>query len=183
MSARIAATDMGIGSRPGSPSPELKSATSMQILKPGAWVPTKPRPARGETETILEQLSKALIEIFCNRDFSNPLMAHAAPNFQAWLDYNGSQVRSLEEHIAFHKWMCRTNPGYEYDVLAVLADVDEDKGLASVWATLRVTGHPVKIQRESVTRLWWRRKEGRWKCYKQFGLRGVAWFADLHGGA
>lgn len=76
--------------------------------------------------------------------------------------------------------MYRDHPGYEYKVSTVSADVDEAKGLASVWATLRVTGHPHKIQRESVTIFWWRRRANHWKVYKQFGVRGVRWFEGVN---
>lgn len=119
---------------------------------------------------MLENLSAAIIRIFCEQDWSNPLLQYALPNFTAYIDYNEIRTRTLEEHINFHKWMHKRNPGYVYEVETVSADVDEGKGLASVWATLRVTGHPLRIQRESVTILWWRRRQGLWRCYKQFGV-------------
>lgn len=158
---------------------DIMTTTSLDILKPEPWVPQKPMNVRGQTAETLEQLTTSFFEIFCNQDFSNPLLEYASPKFQAYFGWNESETRNLEEHIAFHKLMAQKNPGWVYEVLAVSADVDEEKGVASVWATLRVTGHPVKIQRESVTILWWRRRRGVWRAYKQFGIRGVTWFDDL----
>lgn len=144
--------------------------SSLEILDPEPWVPMESKESNSTSATLLEQLSASMVRIFCDQDWSNPLLNHALPNFSAWIDHDEVRSTTLEEHIAFHKWMHNMHPGYVYEVETVSADVDEAKGLASVWATLRVTGHPLKIQRESVTILWWRRKAGQWRCYKQFGV-------------
>lgn len=144
--------------------------SSLEILDPEPWVPRDSERSNGDSAAVLEQLSASMIRIFCEQDWSNPLLKYALPNFSAYIDYDEVRSRTFEEHIAFHKWMHKRYPGYVYEVENVLADVDEAKGLASVWATLKVTGHPLKIQRESVTILWWRRKAGQWRCYKQFGV-------------
>jgi len=162
------------------PDPGVKktSTTSLDILNPQPWVPRTSKSDSSETEQMLEQLSKGLVEVFCANDWASPLLAYVNPQFQAYIDYSSAQVRSLQEHIDFHKSMHEQYPGYVYEVQAVSADVDEVKGLASTWTTLRVTGHPQKIQRESITVFWWRRKQGMWRVYKQFGVRGVGWFAE-----
>lgn len=144
--------------------------SSLEILNPEPWVPKKSADSRSQTTMVLEHLSASIIRVFCEQDWSNPLLKHATPKFRAYIDYSELRVETLEEHIAFHKWMHKMNPGYVYEVETVSADVDDEKGLASVWATLKVTGHPLKIQRESVTILWWRRRQGQWLCYKQFGV-------------
>lgn len=83
---------------------ELKpKPTSLEILKPEPWVPREKTPPRGRTEWQLEQLSKGLIEAFCASDFSTPLLDYVSPSFQAYIDYNAATVRSLSEHIEFHK--------------------------------------------------------------------------------
>ncbi|KAK4495156.1 hypothetical protein PRZ48_013483 [Zasmidium cellare] len=144
-------------------------SSSLEILNPEPWVPQESNNPNPQSAKILEELSTAMIQIFCEQDWSNPLLKYALPNFSAYIDYDEVRSRTLDEHIAFHKWMHKKYPGYVYEVETVSADVDDVKGLATVWATLRVTGHPWKIQRESVTILWWRRKQGQWRCYKQFG--------------
>lgn len=149
---------------------------SFHILAPYAWVPRNARRPQSPTTTMLEQLSRTIIEAFCAQNWTHPLLKHAVPNFHAYIDSMEVRTRSLEQHVEFHKWMHHMNPGYVYDVLHVSADVDEEKGMATTWATLKVTGHPLRIQRESITILFWRRRRGQWQTYKQYGMRGVGWF-------
>lgn len=68
------------------------------------------------------------------------------------------------------------NPDYKVDIISISSDVEEKKGLGRVWMHLRVFGHPTDVWRESVTVVYWRRKQGIWTSYKQNGVRGVGWY-------
>lgn len=157
------------------------ATTSLEILNPAPWVPVSDPEAEEEKAVnpdreLLESLSTQLIQIFCTQDWDNPLLELATPNFTAYIDHVDAKVRTFDEHIAFHQWLHLNHPDYVYEVDNVSADVDDARGLACVWTQLRVTGYPTHIRRESMTVFWWRRRKGKWRCYKQFGIRGVNWF-------
>jgi hypothetical protein len=150
--------------------------SSLDILKPKPWVPQQGSAKASPDAALLESLSRQLIECFCTQDWDNPLLKLATPNFSAYIDHAEARVRSFDEHVEFHKSLHLAHPEYVYEVDNVNADVDDEKGLASVWALLTVTGYPAPIRRESLTVLSWRRRKGKWRCYKQLGIRGVNWF-------
>jgi hypothetical protein len=151
-------------------------STSLSILAPKPWVPQQNRAQTSPDAALLESLSRQLINCFCTQDWDNPLLKLATPNFSAYIDHAEARVRSFDEHVEFHKSLHLAHPEYVYEVDNVSADVDDEKGLASVWALLTVTGYPAPIRRESLTVLSWRRRKGKWRCYKQLGIRGVNWF-------
>jgi hypothetical protein len=153
------------------------SSSSLSILAPKPWVPQlDPSKSTSPDAALLENLSRQLINCFCTQDWNNPLLQLATPNFSAYIDHAEARVRSFDEHVEFHKALHAAHPEYVYEVDNVSADVDDGKGLASVWALLTVTGYPAQIRRESLTVLSWRRRKGKWRCYKQLGIRGVNWF-------
>jgi hypothetical protein len=151
-------------------------SSSLDILSPKPWVSRQDRAKVSPDAALLESLSRRLIECFCTQDWENPLLSLATPNFSAYIDHAEARVRSFDEHVEFHKMLHLAHPEYVYEVDNVSADVDDEKGLASVWALLTVTGYPAHIRRESLTVLSWRRRKGKWRCYKQLGIRGVNWF-------
>lgn len=96
------------------------------------------------------------------------------PDYAAYLEYAGRPyVRGRSAFMEQHRNFGRAHPNYTFEVDSALADMNEKNGTAMVWLLLKVTGHPMNVKRESVTIVFWKRIAGKWKAYKQTGIRGA----------
>lgn len=84
---------------------------------------------------------------------------------------------SLEDWLENYRSFAAENPDYFVEVVSISASVNEKNGTATIWLLLRVTGHPVTLQRENVTVIHWKRKQGQWRAFKQTGMRGFGGIA------
>ena len=88
--------------------------------------------------------------------------------------------RNLEDHIAALRALQRANPNWRAGAFNFTASVHDDSGRAVVWFTSGVSGSPGNTgdwttNRESVSKLYWRRKEkdeNAWECYSHETIRG-----------
>lgn len=158
---------------------EMDLTSSLHILMPDPPVPNQPRRSgRARTRAHLEGLTARLVDHVAKHEWDHEdFELLVAPDYAAYLEYAEHPIsRSLEEYLQNYREFAAANPDYAIDIISISADVNEKKGLASVWMHLRVFGHPTAVWRESVTVVYWKRKLGKWTCYKQNGVRGVGWY-------
>lgn len=135
--------------------------------------PLEPTAAR------LERISRAGITILNNHDFelkskeAQELLAHLSLKYRARLDAAGGPLRPLtfEEQVAQWSQRAQEHPDVHFEILDVSSTVDEEKGEASVYMTMEVTGLG-SVSLHAMNELSWKREHGEWKCYHVVGLRG-----------
>lgn len=65
------------------------------------------------------------------------------------------------------------------EVITVSANVDEERGRASVWVLFRESDlRNGGLSGENVSVLSWWRERGVWRCWRQSAVRGVSGFAE-----
>ena len=134
----------------------------------------------------LERLSSAFVNAINERDFNfereeaRDLVHHLAPDWRAQLDTYAQQVQPLTfpEQIVLWRQRAQENPDVHFQILHILSDVNEHKGIASVYVEMEVSGiSNVKLQ--AMNELKWRRRDNTWLCYYVIGMRGSSASSDL----
>lgn len=129
--------------------------------------------ARFIEEATVKMLAHINNRLFCHSDFRDFI----EPDYAAFLEYFPHPVcKGLNDYLDMYSAYAEATPDYHIHPISISADVNEKNGTAIVWLLLSVKGHPKNVERESVTTVHWRRRAGKWKGYKQTGIRGVNWF-------
>lgn len=129
------------------------------------------------TKCYLEQLNARMVGRVSDHDWTHTdFQDFMDPDYKAYLEYNDIPMsKNRDEYLENFKSFTNAYPDYSIGIHSINADVDDKHGKAKVWLFLRVYGHPKDLVRESVTVVHWRRKKGKWVCYKQNGIRGICW--------
>ncbi|KAK4498821.1 hypothetical protein PRZ48_009331 [Zasmidium cellare] len=108
----------------------------------------------------LERLSLPGITACNNRDFdflspeASEAKAHVAPDFEAiWDGY--PRPLTFEENILGTKKLMEDDPNYRLEVVGVSSEVDEERGVGSVWMEILVRWTEVEMR--GFSELLWRR--------------------------
>ncbi|PIA93965.1 hypothetical protein CB0940_04652 [Cercospora beticola] len=152
---------------------------SLEVLNPKPWASRK-HTYTSETAKTLESLSRQIMEAATARDWQNTLFTkYVAPKFIADFEHSAGQVLdSWQAYIEHHERIASQNPYYGFEVLNTAADVYELSGKAIIYVLLKGFGHPKNVQRESIMLMYWRRREGLWRCHKEKVIRGLHWLPE-----
>lgn len=131
------------------------------------------------TSAQIERLSTTWVNTLNNRDFSftspeaQDLIAHLAPDFRARIDTDPSNPfhLSLDEQIVKWRERAEQHPDVYFKIVLISSDVDEAKGVASVYLNMEVSGIG-EVMLSAMNELRWRREDERWLCYYVIGMRG-----------
>ena len=122
----------------------------------------------------LESLSAAILNLINERAYDSPLFSTLSPTFITEFERN-VVGRTRDQHIREMKAVVEQNPDIHMEITNMSSTVNEQKGLATVWATQRVTNFPHDdTQRERVKMLVWERRHGERICLKHVGMRGFS---------
>lgn len=126
---------------------------------------------------LLERLADRLLVHVAEHDFSHPdLYEYIVEDYTAYLEYFTEEqlLKGRNTFLSSYQAFVDANPHYSVELESVIADVNEKNGTAAVWMLINVTGHPAGVRRQSVTMQQFKRKGGKWRAYKQSGIRGMA---------
>lgn len=141
-------------------------ASSLEILRPtpSHRAPShRPSQSASTTARDLETRSVAVSRALLLRDPSHPILK---ANLTA--DFASEDQTNRRERVPF---------GIE--VITVSANVDEERGRASVWVLFRESDlRSGGLSGENVSVLSWWRERGVWRCWRQSAVRGVSGFAE-----
>ncbi|KAK4970711.1 hypothetical protein LTR42_007687 [Elasticomyces elasticus] len=117
-----------------------------------------------ETGRHLQQISVELIQAFNDRDYGNAVLKqYMDPKFKC---SSGSQpaarASSLRDHIENMRSRAMEEPSHSFEVVSSV-----------------VGGFSDGIQRDGVSRLDWRKRNGRWMCVKHVGMMGSAMLSSF----
>ncbi|KAK4954281.1 hypothetical protein LTR10_007711 [Elasticomyces elasticus] len=135
-----------------------------------------------ETGRHLQQISVELIQAFNDRDYGNAVLKqYMDPKFKC---SSGSQpaarASSLRDHIENMRSRAMEEPSHSFEVVSSCVGIDEATLKVAVWLTCRVVGgFSDGIQRDGVSRLDWRKRNGRWMCVKHVGMMGSAMLSSF----
>ncbi len=122
---------------------------SLGLLMANSRIP-KPRKTSSESSTArwIEQTTVKGMQRVSNREFDNiEFYQNMAPDYTAHVEYQDQPVStSREQFLSNSKAFAQANPHYEFEVMSINVDVDEQAGTAIVWIHLRVKGHPVNVR-------------------------------------
>ena len=146
---------------------------SLGLLHPTSSSPIAAA-SKTPTASYVECLCTRVVECISTRSWDDTIFEHFTPGFQAFVEHSDKPlVRSAEEYIDLYKRKAEDNPRYRGEVLNASADVNKEKGKATVWLLIRIHGDPEDVIRESVTIAFVRRRKGKWWFEKQIGMRGI----------
>jgi hypothetical protein len=130
-------------------------------------------PPKSAATLELEAITLHLYQLVATHQFSHPdFERYIVPNFTAHVEHSAQpDVTSREQLMTRYREIIEGTPNYRTEVQSIAADVDEGKGTAMVWMTLRVTAN--ETQRQSVTVTYWEHVKGHWRCIMQDGIRGL----------
>ena len=130
------------------------------------------------TARYLEELTARLTDHVANREWTHPdWRDYLIPEYTAYLEYSEHPItKTRKAYLENSKAFVDAHPTYILQRVAISAEVNENNGTAVVWQLLKVKGHPANVERESVTLVYWRRQAGKWRAYKQTGIRGIDWY-------
>lgn len=141
-------------------------ASSLEILRPSPSHRTpnhRPSTTPSTTTRDLETRSIAVSRALLLKDPSHPILKS---NLTA--DFTSEEQTNRRDRVPV---------GIE--VITVSANVDEERGRASVWVLFRESDLRSRgLSGENVSVLSWWRERGVWRCWRQSAVRGVSGFAE-----
>ncbi|TKA83786.1 hypothetical protein B0A55_00051 [Friedmanniomyces simplex] len=125
----------------------------------------------------LERMTIILFQTVNAKDFDSPIISRylsstfRSDDFDRFIPSSGS----LNSYIDELRKASRGDVVYDHQITSTCAEVDEDLGQATVWATLRTTVMPYgHLVQETVNRLRWvfKGRQMGWVCTEHCGIRG-----------
>lgn len=152
---------------------------SLNLLIPTSSAPaTETAASTSAIARTLEDRTARMINLVTEHNFDHPEWQRwQTDDYCAYLEYSDTPLaKSRDEFLSNYKAFVQRYPSYSLEILTISANVNEKNGMGAVWCHLRVKGHPANVERESVTIVHWKRRQGKWTAYRQNGVRGVAWY-------
>lgn len=145
---------------------------SLQLLSP----PSTPADSHKKTATTryLEDLNTRIVNAIDTHDWENPAFDHIAPDFQALMEFSDTPIaRGREEYVGVYKKLVAKHPEYRCKIMNTSANVNENKGEATIWTVVQVFPDPNTV-REGVTLSNLSRRDGKWWYTRRLGIRGIS---------
>lgn len=145
--------------------PRSKPAPTVQAISPGL-------------SEHLEGMCLRLLD-HCNAsDYQNPWVLKVCdPNMiDKWGEHDDNVSHTFDAHVRTMLNLRKIHPQFKLRVISIIGDISERRGTAKMWATVRVSGAPVGVERESVSILSMRRTDRGWIFWKHTGMCQVAPF-------
>ena len=137
------------------------------------------QPTPSPLSKVLEGLSIGVMEA-SNEDALDPIIAERMMsslifNTDLYRKKNAEFKAHPREHVAKVWEFAHLAPDFRVDAWNASSDVDEDKGLATVLVTSRLSGYFDNLACERISRFKWRRRRGVWRLVELHILSGGAY--------
>ena len=145
--------------------------SSMELLSSSFTTPLPRSPLADSIAEHLESLSIKLYDVlYRTKEFDDPVLDRLSKDFKT-VQQDDGRVRDWA--TCLHQLRSGNSRFMQKEVLDISTDVDELKGRAKVWMTLRVHYHCETPANVCVTALDWARRGQRWMCVKRTAVRGL----------
>ena len=151
---------------------------SPQLAAPATASVSQPKPAAAArsplADSIAEQLETLSIKLYDvlyrTKDFSDPVLDRLVKGFKT---IQGDDGREFDWDSCVYELTEGESRFIRKEVIHVSTEVDELKGRATVWLTLRVSKHHETSANQFVSVLSWERRREQWMCVKRMSMRGL----------
>ena len=136
------------------------------------------KPSYEGLESRLKRLSSYFPLLINTKDFSlqspevRELASHISADWTATMDTQPDRTPWKEQLV---RWEARSNemPNVRFDVKNMEIDLNNKRGVATVWVEMEVTGMG-DVVLGAMNEVMWRRVDDRWECTFTRGMRGSA---------
>lgn len=126
----------------------------------------------------LQALSIKIMEVANARDYDNEIiLEYMSEDFRGIMVSSYDAAMSSTSRAGFMdqlRMRVTEQPNYRFEAVSACAEVDEDQTKAVVWLTTRSIGFFVdELRAEGISKMDWRRRNGKWVCVKHTGMNGM----------
>lgn len=109
------------------------------MLLPGQQWPTEPkRTSESKLGHHLEALTARLLKHVSEHEFDHPdFQILMTENYASYQEFSDSPIsKTRKEYLANYSAFAAANPNYAIEPITLSADVDEERGMATVWMSV-----------------------------------------------